>query len=87
MMTIEKMLMAHQPFYDSFDQNADSWGCECTKQTGYFTRNEVIHNHIAPLIRQVAEREVIATLQRAFEGTEIDLDTIFKTHKAFQEKK
>lgn len=50
---LEVALSKHAPWYDSFDQNADSWGCECNHQTGYRTREEVVAKHIAPLIRTV----------------------------------
>lgn len=49
---LEMVLIKHQPWYDSFDQNADSWGCKCDHRTGYRTAEEVVRNHIAPLIRR-----------------------------------
>lgn len=46
------LLTLHQPWYDSFDQNSDSWGCKCNHRTGYRTAEDVVANHITPLVRR-----------------------------------
>lgn len=46
------VLTLHQPWYDSFDQNADSWGCTCNHRTGYRSAAEVVEKHITPLVRR-----------------------------------
>lgn len=51
------VLGLHQPWYDSFDQNADSWGCICNHRTGYMSAADVIEKHIVPLVRRaIAEK-------------------------------
>jgi len=46
------LLTLHQPFYDSFDQSSDSWGCKCNHRTGYRSAEDVVKNHIVPLVRR-----------------------------------
>lgn len=46
------VLTLHQPWYDSFDQNSDSWGCTCNHRTGYRSAGEVVEKHITPLVRR-----------------------------------
>jgi hypothetical protein len=49
---LEVVLTKHQPWYDSFDQNADSWGCKCDHRTGYHSMEDVVKNHITPIVRR-----------------------------------
>lgn len=53
---LEVVLNHHQPWYDSFDQNSDSWGCKCNHKTGYRSAEEVVKNHIVPLIRRASAK-------------------------------
>ena len=46
------VLTLHQPWYDSFDQNSDSWGCKCNHKTGYSSAQQVVEMHIVPLVRR-----------------------------------
>lgn len=84
-MTINVVLRNHQPWYDSFDQSADSWGCICNKQTGYLTAGEVVDKHIVPLVRAAALKEVTTKLKEIFEKSGMDLDAILKSEEAFGE--
>jgi hypothetical protein len=83
MMSINAILMLHQPWYDSMDQNSDSWGCECNKKTGYATKSAVITYHIGPIVRAAALQEVTSKLKRIFEDAGMDLDVILKSEKLF----
>lgn len=80
---LRSVLHTHEPWYDSFDQNADSWGCTCDRRTGYYTRGEVIEKHILPLVRAAAMEEAKTKLARIFTKAGLDLEAILKSEEAF----
>jgi hypothetical protein len=72
--SVEKILIDHEPWYDSSDQNMDSWGCRCNRQTGYRTREEVIAKHIMPKVRAAQTGEPELRPQKDANGNQQRMD-------------